>query len=43
MLAKQIQLRYQEIPEEWSDESADFVNKLIQRKPEHRLGFNGVG
>lgn len=33
MLAKQIQLKYNDIPEDWSYEAADFVNKLIQRKP----------
>lgn len=30
-----------EIPEGWSFEAADFINKLIQRKPANRLGLNG--
>lgn len=30
-----------EIPEGWSIEAADFINKLIQRKPANRLGLNG--
>ena len=30
------------IPEGWSIEAADFVNKLLQRKPIERLGWAGV-
>ena len=33
MLAKQVQLKETDIPEEWSLEAADFINKLIKRKP----------
>jgi len=40
MISKQVQLKHNDIPEEWSYEAADFVNKLIQRKPENRLGAN---
>lgn len=41
ILAKQAQL--DEIPPYgWSRESVDFVNRLIQRKPENRLGFAGI-
>lgn len=29
------------MPEGWSLEAADFINKLIQRKPINRLGLNG--
>lgn len=29
------------MPNGWSLESADFINKLIQRKPSARLGLNG--
>jgi hypothetical protein len=42
MLAKNVQLRENEIPEGWSYEAADFVNRLIKRKPEHRLGNQGI-
>lgn len=38
---KQVQLKKHEIPEGWSLESADFVNKCLQRKPNCRLGING--
>jgi len=41
ILARQVQIKRNEIPEDWSVESADFINKLIQRKPTNRLGLNG--
>lgn len=41
ILAKQVQIKKHEIPEGWSLEAADFVNRLIQRKPGNRLGLNG--
>lgn len=41
ILAKQVQVKKQEIPEDWSVEAADFVNRLLQRKPINRLGLNG--
>lgn len=41
MLAKQVQL--DEIPPfGWSRESIDLINRLIQRKPDNRLGTNGI-
>ena len=42
MLAKEVQLRFTDIPEDWGVEAADFINKLIKRKPENRLGFSGI-
>jgi serine/threonine protein kinase len=41
ILARQVQIKPHEIPEDWSPESADFINRLIQRKPINRLGLNG--
>ncbi|CAK60028.1 unnamed protein product (macronuclear) [Paramecium tetraurelia] len=41
MLAKQAAIKRQEIPPGWSLEAADFTNKLLQRKPQNRLGNNG--
>ncbi|CAD8203263.1 unnamed protein product [Paramecium pentaurelia] len=41
MLAKQVVIKRQEIPPGWSLEAADFTNKLLQRKPQNRLGNNG--
>lgn len=42
MLARQVQLRRQDIPSGWSLEAADFVNKLLQRRASSRLGYNGA-
>ena len=41
ILAKQVQLKKEDIPEGWSLEAADFINKLIQRKPMNRVGSGG--
>ena len=42
MLAKNVQLKQSQIPEGWSYEAADFINKLIRRKPENRLGYTSI-
>ena len=41
ILMKQIKISKSDIPSGWSLEAADFVNRLIQRKPVNRLGLNG--
>jgi len=41
ILCRQVQLKRKNIPEGWTVEAADFVNKLIQRNPMCRLGYNG--
>jgi serine/threonine protein kinase len=41
ILAKQVQIKKEEIPNGWSAEAGDFVNHLLQRKPVNRLGLNG--
>lgn len=41
ILSKQVQIRKNEVPTNWSIAAADFINKLIQRKPANRLGLNG--
>ncbi|CAD8096445.1 unnamed protein product [Paramecium primaurelia] len=41
ILTRQVQIKRSEIPDDWSVEAADFINKLIQRKPANRLGFKG--
>ena len=40
IMANQVQIKKFSIPEGWSTESADFINKLIQRKQYKRLGYN---
>lgn len=41
ILAKQVRLRKDDVSKGWSLEAADFINGLIQRKPNKRLGANG--
>lgn len=38
IFAKQVRIQKDAIPDNWSVESADFINKLLQRKPTNRLG-----
>ena len=41
ILSKQVQIKKRDIPVGWSQQAVDFVNQLIQRKPQNRLGYNG--
>ena len=41
MLSKQAQVKIEELPKGWSVSAANFVNKLLRRKPQERLGVNG--
>ena len=34
-------MKKSDLPEGWSMEAADFINKTLQRKPANRLGLNG--
>ena len=31
-----------ELPVGWSSQAVDFINRLIRRKPDHRLGSRGM-
>ena len=42
IISKQAKLNINDVPDDWSEESRDFINLLLQRKPKKRLGFNGV-
>ncbi len=42
IMARQVHIKKHEIPEGWSMEAADCINRLLQRKPFHRLGYNGI-
>ena len=42
MLAKQVQITKEQIPDGFSTACADFINRIIQRKDRFRLGYNGV-
>ncbi len=41
IMARQAKVKPDQIPKGWSIESADFINKLLQRKPNNRLGLSG--
>lgn len=41
ILARQVKLVKSQVPKGWSLESVDFVNKLLERKPDERLGAGG--
>ena len=42
ILSKQVVLLKEQMPKGWSLESADFINRLLQRKPNKRLGLRGA-
>ena len=42
ILSKQAHIKLSDIPDGWTEDSADFFNKLLIRKPEQRLGYNGI-
>ena len=42
MLAKQVQVRIDELPYRWSPHAIDFINKLLLRNPQSRLGPEGI-
>ena len=42
MTAKQVHIRLNEVPNGWSEDAADFLNRLLLRKPEVRLGSKGI-
>ena len=42
IIAKQASIKMNEIPKGWSTEAADCINRLLQRKPSHRLGLHGA-
>ena len=41
ILSTQVQVKKGMIPQGWGVESADFINRLLQRKPINRLGLRG--
>ena len=42
IISKQAKLEADDVPDDWTQESMDFINKLLQRKAKKRLGYNGV-
>ena len=41
IMLHQAQVKKNMVPQGWSVESADFINRLLQRKPANRLGLRG--
>ena len=41
IMSQQVQVKKSMVPQGWSVESADFINRLLQRKPANRLGLRG--
>ena len=41
IMSHQAQVKKNQVPAGWSVESADFINRLLQRKPANRLGLRG--
>ena len=42
ILTRQAHIDYDDLPDGYENEAADFINKLIQRKPKNRLGKGGI-
>ena len=42
IIAKQAKLEEEDIPNNWSKQSMEFINSLLQRKPKKRLGYKGI-
>ena len=42
ILTQQAFIEYDELPNGYHDEAADFINQLIQRKPKNRLGRDSI-
>lgn len=42
ILAHQAKISERELPMGWSTQVIDFVNRLLKRNKESRLGFNGI-
>ena len=42
IMAKQVRIKFDECPKNWSIYAVDFINKLLMRKPKKRLGYNGT-
>ena len=42
IINKQAKIKNDEIPNDWSVNAVDFINKLLIRKAEERLGYNGI-
>ena len=42
VLSRQARVHRRDIPLGWSDQAVSFINEMLQRKPSHRLGYDGI-
>ena len=42
LLTEQVVLHKRQVPESWSIEAGHFINLCLHRRPQSRLGINGV-
>ncbi len=42
IISKQVKLKKEELPNGWGIIAAEFINALLQRKPNKRLGYNNI-
>ena len=42
ILSYQAKIKYNNMKKGWSDNSKDFINRLLQRRPVKRLGYTGI-
>ena len=42
ILAYQAKIKYNNMKKGWSENSKDFINRLLQRRPAKRLGYSGI-
>ena len=42
ILKRQAEIKVEDLNENWTKESADFINKLLIREPENRLGYKSI-
>ena len=42
ILKRQAEIKIEDLNENWTKESADFINKLLMREPENRMGYKSI-
>ena len=42
MLLFEASIKKHQIPGDWNPEAADFINKMLKRKQEERIGYRGI-
>ena len=42
IISCQAKIKKEDLPEDWGTDAAEFINSLLQRKPDKRLGYNNI-